>query len=89
MPEYKGIEDKIMTRIAKKFNLDAGFHKNPEVKEGDWAMLMSETSVLFDSQARDWFFPEGQLPSIYKPQCWSPDAAAIMFKLRYNELTLS
>jgi len=89
MTEYKGIEDGIMKRIAKRFNLDDGFWKGPEVKEADWAMLMSEASVLLPSQGRKWYFPEGQLPSIYKPACWSPDAAAIMFKLRYNELTLS
>jgi len=89
MPEYKGIEDGIMKRIAKKFNLDDGFWKLPEVKEADWAMLMSEASVLLPSGGRDWYYPEGQQPSIYKPVCWSADAAAIMFKLRYDELTLS
>lgn len=89
MPEYKKIEAVIMNRIAKKFHLEDGFHILPEVKEADWAMLMSEASVLLPSRGQDWYFPEGQLPSIYKPVCWSPDAAAIMFKLRYDELTLA
>jgi hypothetical protein len=87
MPEYKAIEDKIMARIAKKFNLEADFHKSPDVKEADWAMLMTEARFLLPSRGEKWFFPEGQKPSIYRPVCWSPDAAAIMFMQRFWELT--
>ncbi len=84
--DYKTEEDKIMARIARKFNLAEGFHKLPEIKLADLRMLKSEAKALMRNVVdEEWGFADVE-PGV-QPHCFSPDAAKMMFLMRYMELT--
>lgn len=83
LPDYKKLEQKIMWRIAKKFNLPIGFQDDPEVKKADWACLRAEARVLLPSGGEDWYFPPG-LKEGLRPMLLSNDAAKQEFLDMYH-----
>lgn len=73
MPEYKIIEDKLMSVIAKKFNFEYPFDK--EIKEIDRYMLKTEWSNMVE-------YPNEKFI------CWTPEQAKDEFLLAYNKIKL-
>lgn len=58
LPEYKVLEEKIMDRVARRFNLPEKFWHDPDVKRADWMQLRSESRELLPSKGKDWYFPK-------------------------------
>ena len=83
LPEYKTLENKIMSRIAQRFGLPDKFWEDEEVKRADWAQLKAEAAVLLPSGGTDWYFPEG-LPNGLKPLLHPPGGAEYSFMLAFK-----
>jgi len=86
LPDYKIIEERVMRKIAKKFNLPEGFDKLPEIKSADWAQLKTEAEYLLPSGGKDWYFPKGTGKG-HPPLGQSPNDAAWMFTNAFKRLT--
>lgn len=73
MPEYKIIEDKLMSVIAKKFNFQYPFDK--EIKEIDRYMLRLEWKEMVEDRNEKFI-------------CWTPEQAKDEFLKAYNQILL-
>lgn len=87
MPEYKVIEERLMERIARRFNLEPNFWHDPVIKRADMEMLKTEAYFLFDSKGAGWGIPEDLEMYTGTLVCYNPDAAEMLFLKRYEELT--
>ena len=74
LKDYNKLEEFIMSRIARKFNLPVNFWKDDDVKLADWAQLKEEAKVLLPSGGKDWYWPE-TLPSGIVPKILVPENA--------------
>ena len=86
LPDYKRIEEKVMAKIAKAFDLPIGFDKDPEIKKADWSQLKSEAYHLLPSKGEGWFFPKGVLFG-NTPGGLDPESAQRLFLETYNRIT--
>lgn len=86
MPEYKVIEEGLMDRIAKRFELEPKFWHDPIIKRADMEMLKTEAYQLFDSKGAGWGIPEDLEMYPHVLTCYNPDAAEMLFLRRFEEL---
>lgn len=89
LPDYNAMEDKILSALFKKYNLEYPMH--PAVKAADRAMLSIEATHLLKSQGNDWdMWKTSTRPIIdeaYKPIGMEPKQAKAMFLEKFVELT--
>lgn len=85
MPEYEKYEDKIMSVIEEKFDVNC---RSEVIKQVDKEMVISEAKALFDTPEwiETWpYQPIEDFESKYLA-CHEPDAAYFSFMSRFREL---
>lgn len=88
MPNYRVMEDKIMSAIAVKFGFD--WPMPPEIKQADTALLYTEHMQLRGPHQDPRIVPEPLerlVHSIGEISCWSPSLAKKKFLKRFHQLT--
>lgn len=88
LSNYKELETKIMTVIAKKFNLEDNFWHNTEIKVADVMALKAEARQLLPSGGKDWIhlFPT-EKEAMVRLRCFTPFEAKNLFMAAFNNLT--
>jgi uncharacterized protein len=89
LPDYNALEEKLISAIFKKFNLEYPFH--PAVKHCDLVMLSTEAHWLIPSRGDSWdLWDYRKRPPVaagIKPSCVEPKVAKTLFLDRFYELT--
>lgn len=90
LADYNAMEDRLLSVIFKKYNLEYPFH--PSVKVCDLQMLSTEAHYLLPSRGDTWDSVWGRRgrPKVdhgFKPNCLEPAVAKNLFLERYKELT--
>lgn len=82
---YKELEDKLMSKIAKKFGFD--YPLDPDIKDCDATQLKTEAKHLLRSRGYPWahLYPTKR-PHGITPNCWSPEEAERKFLERFEEV---
>lgn len=91
LPEYKVIEDNLMTAIAKRYNFEWPMH--PAIKHADLMALSNEAYHLLPSRGNDWdTWRQVKRPPIidaYRPIGMVPDTARQVFMDKFFELSMA
>lgn len=85
-PEFKEMEEKVMTRIIKAFDLYQTFISEEAqywVKKADNIMLATEGEKFFGDTS-GWYLPE-EADHRFAPECVDPWMAKAMFLHTYND----
>jgi len=81
LPDYNKLEDRLISIIFKKYNLEYPFH--PAIKHCDLVMLSTEAHYLIPSKGTSWdlwdFRERPAITSGIKPRYASPSKAKKMF----------
>jgi 5'-deoxynucleotidase YfbR-like HD superfamily hydrolase len=88
LPEYRALEDAVITSIAKKFNLSPWKLHSKEVHEADKRMYHAERQEIAPGKDNLWHTNLRAARTV-KPVGFSPEVAKQLFLDRYNELTES
>lgn len=88
LSNYKELEAGLMKAIAKKFDLDEGFHETPLIKQADVMALKCEARQLLPSKGKDWLhlYPTPEEINT-KLHCFAPKQAKELFLRTFRQLT--
>lgn len=87
MPDYRGIEERLMFTIAEKFELPWPFSKS--IKWADTRMLLTEKRDLMPGdRAGEQWDGDGLEPYPWKIVPWTPEQAEFRFLSRFEECKL-
>lgn len=85
LPNYKVIEEKIITAIYKKYSIKITKKCQQEIKYWDNALLATEVRDLIPHKYLNWKFEAPPLESPIK-KLWGPKTAERLFLKRFKEL---
>lgn len=84
LPNYKVIEERILTAVYKKFGLKNSDKRKQRIKVWDNILLATEVKELIPYKYLNWKMVEPH--NIKIRPCWSPKKAERLFLKRFNEL---
>jgi uncharacterized protein len=84
MPAYRAAEDRVMTAIARRFEINPGMPAS--VKEADNRILLDERAAVMAPSERSWAAVEGLVPLGAPIEGWSPALAEWNYRERFELL---
>lgn len=86
MPDYRVVEDRIMSAICQRFGIPA--ECPAEVKEADSRILLDERAVVLGPTPQPWSdYIEGLSPLGVGIMAWDPEWAKVQYSRRLGELS--